>query len=306
MREEKKIETDTMIRAKEKLEAQQKQANSADQGVSNEINARLVSGSVSPNMAVYPEVRNGIVILHGRVPDPKTAERVIGSVRSTPGVQRIISNLVVVSQQTQAISGFTPALNQQQQQIPQVQVQQQFPQQAPLLQQRIPQQQQQFQQRMPQQVPQQYIPPQSGLRNQPNYYTGGGNSGGAKKKSANVAKNYPKIPSVQKRPVNTSPITNRPKTMSLDAMQQYSDNDDTYVKYQQPLIRRQPVYAQPAPTVSPVVSNPYIVNVPTPTVYQDNDSYYTPPGGNNGFIGEASDSGNYQDNDSTYDLIHYY
>jgi len=291
-------------------------------------------------MAVYPEVRKGVVILHGKVPDPQTAERVIGTIRSTPGVQRIISNLVVVSQQGAMAGNFNPAMmnggaqgmNQLQQQVQQQMQPQQMQrqqlqqptvtQQVPLQQQMQPQQRQnpqmqQFQQPIQQPIqmrkPQsmQPIPPQSSLGNSSNFYTGGNVSGGAKKKSANIKRNYPNISNINRRPAMSSP-----RMMSDDLISQYQDNDSTYVKYQAPIISQptiqQPII-QPAQNnfATPVVSNPYIINIPSANAYQDNDSVYTPytggGGGSNPYNtgGEAGNS-QYQDNDSSYDLIHYY
>ncbi len=103
-REDERIKTESLIDVKKELEAKQAQENAQDQGISNQINQNYMAGALTSSIAVYPEVRNGVVILHGRVPDAATAERAIDAARKTPGVQRIISNLVIMNQ---------PAVNQQ-------------------------------------------------------------------------------------------------------------------------------------------------------------------------------------------------
>ncbi len=299
------IKTQSLMKAKEELKQQQSAISSKDTGINSEINSRLISGSATPEMAVYPEVKNGVVILHGRVPDPATAERIIATARNTPGVERIISNLVIVNQQQQSAMPF--GQQPQQQNAPQ-QFQQQYmpPQQvAP-----IPMQQQQFQR--PQQFQQQYIPPQSNLGNgYPDINNTAKNlSSGAKKKSQNIDHN-------------------KPKTMTQEQINQYmdnyADNDSGYVKYnpnklrapqvqpsQQQFLtpREQFLKSQGVNVANPTITNPYTINVPA--AYQDNDSVYRPFTGYNvnnkvnSNLPVQPSAPSYQDNDAAYDLIYYY
>lgn len=295
-REDKKIKTESLVKIKEEMEQKQKALSSKDKGITNEINQRLVSGSVTEGMAIYPEVRNGVVILHGRVPDPKTAERVISAARTTPGVSRIISNLVVVSQQQPIPQGYADfqrgaAQGGAQRVSPNQYIRQQN-QTAPGQVAPIPIQQQRY---APQPVNQQYIPPQTNNFNSGNF--------GSKKKSGNLD-----IIEQPRRPANDA------KVMSESMMQQYSDNDDNYKKYVPPQINNNGGGYQSA---TPVFSNPYIVNVPTPTIYRDNDASYIPttsyvvPATSN-YDSEGSLNidipvpSPYQDNDATYELMHYY
>lgn len=300
-RDEKRIKTESLIKVKEEMEMKQKSLSAKDNGITNEINQRLVSGSVAPNMAVYSEVRNGVVILHGRVPDSRTAERIIGTVRSTPGVSRIISNLVIANQQQvlspQMMRANPAAMQQRMPQYPAMQQQRQV---APYQVQPAPPQQNQYNRYAPPQS--QYISPQSYNGVNGNLGNTAGNyASGAKKKSSgsNVIGKVPasdisfQAPSV-------------PKVMSAEELQKYQgmDNDDGYVKYNPTHIIKNvsaPSATEQVQWPSIPLANPYIVD--TPSYYQDNDYYYMPPQG-------AGSSGNiadpYQDNDSTYELMHFY
>jgi hypothetical protein len=131
-REDERIKTQALIDVKRELEEKEKAESGVDQNIMNQINQNYLAGTLTGNIAVYPEVRNGVVILHGRVPDAQTAERAIQAARKTPGVERIISNLVIVNQAPQAIplnnlpqfQGYFQAPQQQQQQQMMMQPQQ--------------------------------------------------------------------------------------------------------------------------------------------------------------------------------------
>ncbi len=166
------MKTEALVEVRKEMEDKQKAVSSTDQNIGNDINQRLVSGAVDQQLAVYPEVKNGVVILHGRVPDAKAAEKVIQSARSAPGVSRIISNLVIVNQQ-QAPVPYAGQAQQMQPVMPQYQQRmggqmvtpQQYPQQViplqPVQQPAMPQYQQYPQQVVPQQY---YQQPQQQLR----------------------------------------------------------------------------------------------------------------------------------------------
>lgn len=141
-REEERIKTQALIDVKRELEEKDKAASSQDQTISTQIGQNYLAGQLNSGIAVYPEVRNGVVILHGRVPDAATAERAIAAARKTAGVQRIISNLVILNQPRPL--GAAPA-QQPQQGMSQQQLQQQYLQQQYLMQQQQMQQNQQLQ-----------------------------------------------------------------------------------------------------------------------------------------------------------------
>ncbi len=119
-REEERIKTKALIDVKRELESKDNQTKAQDQQITSQISQNYLAGALDQGIAVYPEVRNGVVILHGRVPDAATAERAIAAARRASGVQRIISNLVILNQQ--------PAMPPVQQMPPQVppQYQQQY------------------------------------------------------------------------------------------------------------------------------------------------------------------------------------
>lgn len=100
-RGDERLRTESLIKVREEMEAKQKEVSAQDTNITNSINQKIVSGAISSQMAIYPEVKNGIVILHGRVPDSATAQRVIASAKQTRGVTQIISNLVVVNKNSQ-------------------------------------------------------------------------------------------------------------------------------------------------------------------------------------------------------------
>ncbi len=141
-REDERIKTQALIDVKRELEEKDKLASAQDQNISTQIGQNYLAGQLNSGIAVYPEVRNGVVILHGRVPDAATAERAIAAARKTSGVQRIISNLVILNQPRPAQQA---APQQMQQGISQQQLQQQYLQQQYLMQQQQMQQNQQLQ-----------------------------------------------------------------------------------------------------------------------------------------------------------------
>ena len=109
-RGDERIKTETLIQAREEMEAKQKELSSGDQAIQSQINSKVAGGGATNQIAVYPEVKNGIVILHGKVPDAQTADKIIASTRQTQGVSQIISNLVITNQARQkqpAATGFT-------------------------------------------------------------------------------------------------------------------------------------------------------------------------------------------------------
>ena len=134
-REDERIKTQALIDVKRELEEKDKAAQAQDQTIANQIGQNYLAGQLNSGIAVYPEVRNGVVILHGRVPDAATAERAIAAARKTTGVQRIISNLVILNQRP-GVAAATMAAPQQG--YTQEQLQQQY----------MMQQQQQYQQPM--------------------------------------------------------------------------------------------------------------------------------------------------------------
>ena len=98
-REEERIKTEALVDIKQEV-AQREQADAQqDNSITSQINQNYLAGALTGEIAVYPEVKDGVVILHGRVPDAATAERAINAARNTQGVQRIISNLVIINQQ---------------------------------------------------------------------------------------------------------------------------------------------------------------------------------------------------------------
>jgi hypothetical protein len=280
-RQDKSVKTEALVEIREDLERKQQNLSIQDKNISGEINQRLVSGAVTQEIAVYPEVRNGVVILHGRVPSAQIADRVIAAARTTPGVNRIISNLVVVNQNQQQPVPLNRAQQQQilMQQRQQQQYQQQQLQQQQMRQQRLMQQQRSQQQRSQQQQ-------QKKNQNSANLSEDVKKNTAKNTPSRRPANNEPKkegpdlslIEDPPKRPAN-----NKPKVMSEEMMQKYmgDDLDNQYINYEprnlNPRTNYQPPLNQPVNNVPvPAIANPYIINVATPEPSFDNDSTYIP------------------------------
>ena len=324
-RQDKSIKTESLVAIREEFEQKQQEEQTQDQGISGDINQRLVSGSIAPGFAVYPEVRNGVVILHGRVPSGDAAQKVIQATRATPGVTRIISNLVVVNQQAQQATAATEAMRRQQL-LRQQQLRQQQLRQQQIRQQQL-RQQQPMQQRMPQQQQPSspannnaYRPPpqqQSNLSS-PNNLNGQRN-------------NVPDINSSQRNNrKNNKPNNQRnnaPRVMSPEEMQRYSDADSSYIPLNsynptnnnrlQPAMQQQ----QPIQSGVPVVQDPYIINVPVPQPVDVDPQYRQPietysyepeipavpmPGDLNNESIPVPTPDTVQDNDNAYELYYYY
>lgn len=349
-REDRKVKTEALVEIREEMEQKQAVLSAQDTSINNELNQRLVGGAFMREIAIYPEIRNGVIILHGRVPDPQTAERVIQTARSTPGVTRIISNLVIVNQRRP---------------VPMpVQMQQPSPQQIIVQQQPVPQQPsgfkaKQFSPAIPLESGSsfRYIPPENPTDNQKKFrpksfeeqqgYYKQNNTGLPPEnrpiginQNLNQQKNSQQVKSpyqyqsknslkFQQNQTNPNKVFEKPKadntenqikTMSPEMLAQYSDNDSYYVKYNPTLINTtpippavnnyQPVSPAPAqPTITPVYTNPYVVDVPVPIM--DNDSYYTPyDGGYNSYVDTNPEipvpvPGSIEDNDNAYELYYY-
>lgn len=98
-RDDRKLKTEALVKVKEELEVKQAALSAQDIAIGNDLSSKLISGAFDDSIAIYPEVKNGVIILHGRVPNAQMAQSVIDSARTTPGVERIISNLVILDEQ---------------------------------------------------------------------------------------------------------------------------------------------------------------------------------------------------------------
>lgn len=161
-RGDERIRTETLIQAREEMEAKQKELAANDTSMQNQINSKVASGAATSQIAVYPEVKNGVVILHGRVPDAQTADRVIAATRQTQGVSQIISNLVITNQAQQKPKAAAP----QYQAMP-IALQPQLIQPQVLQPQYVPQQVQPYQVQQPMYQQQQMVAPQQQYIQQP-------------------------------------------------------------------------------------------------------------------------------------------
>ncbi|MDX1949360.1 MAG: BON domain-containing protein [Rickettsiales bacterium] len=283
-RSEARIKNEALVEVRREMEEKQKATNEADKNVANEINQRLIAGAVDQQLAVYPEVKNGVVILHGRVPDAKTADKIIQSTRQSPGVSRIISNLVIVDQAqinrqiasqqklggqiamppqyqqqiiqpqqpvmpAQQIQYYQPQPQPQQYQIPMQPQQQIAPQFQPQMiqPQQFQQPQQQFPQQFQQQPQQMQYPPYQG---QPQGYY---QNFPTEKKSLNSAENFSEEKKNLRRPANYYPNNQNPYINAVNYQNQQAPPNYQNQNYQQPSI-------MPQNQVE---------------FYQDNDSTYT-------------------------------
>ncbi len=306
-RSDARIKNEALVEVRREMEEKQKALSEADKNVTNEINQRLIAGAVDQQLAVYPEVKNGVVILHGRVPDAKTADKIIQSTRQSPGVSRIISNLVIVDQAQinrqiasqapqQRLGGQIAMPPQYQQQIVQPQQavmpaqyyqpqqqqmqvapqQMQFPQQQfqmpaqPQLQPQIQQAPQQFQQQQFQMQPQQMQYPYG---NQPQGYY---QNMPTEKKSLNSAENYSDQKKNLRRPANSYPNQQIQNNSAGNYNNQQAPpvyNNQNYQSQQQfynPQYQNQPQnYQQYQQQPAQLIPQQYI------DYYQDNDSTYS-------------------------------
>lgn len=312
-RGDERLRTESLIKVREEMEAKQKEVSAQDTNITNSINQKIVSGAISSQMAIYPEVKNGIVILHGRVPDSATAQRVIASAKQTRGVTQIISNLVVVNKNTQQIAR-QPNLAQfgnQRQIVPinsnyqngnmQNQVsnsiaqqlmmqnaarQQQFraQQPQPQSQQQYYQQQRGFQQYQNQQQPQYYqqqrVPIQpiqeEKIKVVPSSTQPSLNQTQNRRQINNQAYNN----SATNKDFRPPPDNNsKPKTMSEDEMAKYyDDNDSSYVSMKPYLNKKKNIPASNNLPVYQPQNNNFNVNSFSNNFdsYQDFDSGYVP------------------------------
>lgn len=267
-REDERIKTQALVDVKQELEQKQQVEAQADQNIATQISQNYVAGALTNQIAVYPEVRNGVVILHGRVPDAQTAERAINAARKTPGVQRIISNLVIMNQQPQAIPltavpEFQKNIQQQNGQIQQQYIQQQ---QMNNMQPVQGYPQMQYQQ---QPEPQQIVPIPAVKQNQSEDKT-------SMKKSQVANKQQPKqqktSPPEQSATYQTSTEYQSPKLLPENKINYYSDdNDSGYKEYRPRQIKKAPKQVKQENEQQPTV---IYVPVPVPSYESDNDAMY--------------------------------
>ncbi len=275
-REDERIKTQALIDVKRDLEDKQTQEQAQDKGIANQINQNYLAGSLTSNIAVYPEVRNGVVILHGRVPDAATAERAIAAARKTQGVERIISNLVIVNQ-----PGGMPV--QAQQPVPAA-VPQQYQQQY----QNFMQQYQQQPNMQPMMVPAPAAVPQA-PSNQPvrayyqqsdgslvpaNKYTPPIGSSNTNKQQVAVAHKVQKKQNhAPPQKQANIPKNEKPKLLSEQQLEYYEDdNDSKYRIYKPKRISKNTTPAAPAQAAQQ--KDVIFVPVPVPSYEYDNDSMY--------------------------------
>lgn len=275
------VKNEALVEVRREMEEKQKAVASTDDNIGNDINQRLVSGAVDQQLAVYPEVKNGVVILHGRVPDAKAAEKVIQSARSAPGVSRIISNLVIVNQQQQSP---VPYAGQQMQQraVGQMVTPQQMPQQVIPLQPVqqpaypvYPQQQMQQPQLMPlyPQQPQPVYPQQQQIQPQQQQYPYPPQQQRyqqyPQQQQQYPPQTYYQDPSAEKKSLNSASEADQKKNLKRPANQfinsgYYYDQYGNVYYYPQLQLQQQPLEPQkPAIMPEKVIEN-----------YSDNDSAY--------------------------------
>lgn len=298
-REEERVKTESLIEVKKELDQKGKIQAQADQNITNQISQNYVAGTLTSSIAVYPEVRNGVVILHGRVPDEATARRAIETARKTPGVQRIISNLVIMNQAPAQVQSAYP---QAAPQVPQ-QYQQQYQQ---YLQQQYQQQQMQMQQQRYAPQPQQYqqqnmyqqpaaAPGQSSQMKfapnqlQPKVVAAAAPNKSAEKKSQLAAKvekkdtkqvaskEKPKqqnTPPPQKQEAKSEPPKQSPRILPDKMIDYYAeDNDSGYKEYYPKKIKKtSQAKAQPVKVIKQ--KEVVFVPVPVPSYEYDADADY--------------------------------
>ena len=279
-REEERIKTQALIDVKRELQEKDEVAKAQDQDITNQINQNYLAGALTGGIAVYPEVRNGVVILHGRVPDAQTAERAIAAARKTTGVQRIISNLVILNQPATA----QPKMPLPAQVPPQYQQQynqflQQY-QQAPIPQYPQIQMQQQPMMQAPIQAPQTEQPTRIKYEQIFNYqqkpskaYAGGvvGKSQIANKQQAKQQKQSPPNNIAKNKTTPTpSHSSSSQKTLPNQTISQYSDDNDSGYKEYRP---RKVNAVKPATNITKQ-KEVVFVPVPVPTYTEDNDNLY--------------------------------
>jgi hypothetical protein len=295
------VKTQALIDVKKELEEKDSANKQQDQEITNQINQNYLAGALSGGIAVYPEVRNGVVILHGRVPDAATAERAIAAARKTTGVQRIISNLVILNQpagagappQQQAMPANVPPEYQQQYQ----QFMQQYQQGAPMQQYpQIQMQQAPQQQMMPQAAPQpvslqqqkQWYHPQPAAtdpakpvkikyeqifnhsleKGQPAYAAVG-------KERSKVAKPPGEQASNNSSKAKNSTPHSSPKLLSPQTLKQYSDQDEAgYALPGESANIRHTATATPVVAAPAAAPQQKVIFVPVPVPTADNDTSY--------------------------------
>jgi osmotically-inducible protein OsmY len=92
MRVQAKAESDAL----KQVEMQKAAQAAADQGIANQIAMNYTSGKLSNDLAIYPQVSDGVVVLYGRAPSQAVADNAIRIASQQPGVTRIVSNIQVI------------------------------------------------------------------------------------------------------------------------------------------------------------------------------------------------------------------
>jgi hypothetical protein len=103
-REQMRVEAKALGDVRKEFEEQKAKEKAADDAAASQIAMSYSSGQLVNDIAIYPQVENGVAILYGRAPNEQVVQNAIKIASQTPGVKRIVSNIQVIP-----AGGYAPA-----------------------------------------------------------------------------------------------------------------------------------------------------------------------------------------------------